>query len=442
VKFTPRFYILTVVFLAAVAVALWRYMVAPNVTNTSVAGPVRYTPIPPGLDNLCSTSDAAMVADRGLDDGAITFARANGYYTWCIPEYDDDQRFSLSRGDSAKYGPIAHVLAFPGLDSLSMPDQFNGQYIQVAIVDVEGRISDDLPAPYRDLGLTGLDCLYLQHYNKFGGLEQWFTALMVPADKNSICPPTPTASNHQTALDVRPDPSYSSNATDYPPTTRFIEGDKDQTLIGVKCGNLWCVVGPPGFGPVPQSAHANPSSIANSIPQNTQGNIKGWFDDQVLGIPDGSGKFGIRPKVRASAVPDAALGSLKVADFMVTTSDTESYKVVGRTYFPDKIPSDSKYVTHFGFSQGTNVVALRAELRPGKGLNPKLDTLWFAQVTDAQGHVTSDIATHRTDHRIVDAAGNVTLPNIPATMRWRWFDSDEDLWVECDVGCCLVGKGQ
>ena len=72
-------------------------------------------------------------------------------------------------------------------------------------------------------------------------------------------------------------------------------------------------------------------------------------------------------------------------------------------------------------------------------LNPKPDTVWFAQVTDANGRVTNDIPTRRTDHRKFDQAGNLVLPSIPATMRWRWFDSDEDLWVECDLGCCLAG---
>src|SRR5262249_28869418 len=148
----------------------------------------------------------------------------------------------------------------------------------------------------------------------------------------------PQASPAKTVLAVTADAPYSNSYVDYPPTTRFIEGTGGRTLIGVRCATSWCVVGPPGFGDIPASAHAN----ATGIPPKAQSVVKGWFDDQVLGIPDGSGKFGIHRKVRASAIPDAALGSLKVADFM-TPVGRETYKVVGRTYFPDPIPTDSKY---------------------------------------------------------------------------------------------------
>jgi hypothetical protein len=408
-------------------------MNAPNSINTSVALPSHFILPPAALDTLCSVSDTAMVRERGLDTGAVSFARVNGYFNWCVPEYDDDQRFHDGQQNSADYGSIAHVLAIPSLDSLKTTGQFDGQYIQVAIVDVEAPVTADLP-PYHDLGLTAHNCLYLQHHTKFAGLKASFTALMVPADKNLLCPTTPQAAATKTELQVKVERPYSSSDADYPPTTRFIEGAGGRTLIGVKCATYWCVVGPPGFGDVPASAHAN----ATGIPPKAQANVKGWFDDQVLGVPDGNGKFGIHRKIRASAIPDAGLGSLKVADFIVPIG-TQSYKVVGRTYFPDDPPKDSKYVTVFGFSKGLNVVAMRAEIHPVSTGNPKPETVWFAQVTDANGHVTNDIPTRRTDHHKFDQLGNLVLTSVPATMRWRWFDSDEDLWVECDVGCCLAG---
>jgi hypothetical protein len=258
--------------------------------------------------------------------------------------------------------------------------------------------------------------------------------VMLPADKNLVCPTSPQASATKTVLAVTAEPPYSNNYADYPPTTRFIEGTGGRTLIGVRCATSWCVVGPQGFGDIPGAAHA----AVTGIPPKAQSVVKGWFDDQILGLPDGTGKFGIHRKIRASAIPDPGLGSLKVADFMVPLG-AETYKVVGRTYFPGPLPPDSKYVKVYGFSQGLNVVALRAEFHPVSSANPKPETVWFAQVTDANGNVRNDIPTRRTDHRKMDAAGNLVLASIPATMRWRWFDSDEDLWIECDIGCCLAG---
>jgi hypothetical protein len=434
-QFTLKTIVPRAVLVAVTILGAREYVVAPNAIDASVEPPPHFLPLPAALDTLCSAVDTTMVRERGLDTGAVAFARANGYFNWCVPEYDDDQRFHDGLANSAEYGSIAHVLAVPGLEALRTTSQFNGQFIQVAIVDVEAPVSGDL-APYHDLGLTEHNCLYLQHRTKFGGLWQEWMALMVPPDKSLVCPATPQASPIQTELEVTVEPPYANAGSDadYPPTTRFIEGTGGLTLIGVKCAVAWCVIGPRGFAGVPLSAHAS----ASGMPSKAQGFVKGWFDDQVLGVPDGSGKFGIHRRIRASAVPDAALGSLKVADFIVPVG-TQSYKVVGRTYFPDSVPSDSKYVKTFGFSEGVNVVALRAEFHPVSTLNPKPDTVWFAQVTDAKGHVTNDIPTRRTDHRKFDQAGNLVLASIPATMRWRWFDADEDLWFECDLGCCLAG---
>jgi hypothetical protein len=418
---------------AAIA-ATWQYATSPNTVSTTAAVPTHFVPLPLGADSLCALTDTAMVRERGLDPSAVTFARANGYYAWCIPEYDDDQRLHDGNANSEDYGSIAHVMATPELDALKLTSQFDGQYLQVAIIAVEPPVTSDL-SPYQHLGLTTAhNCLYLQHYSKFFNAWQGWTALIVPPDNNLVCPASPEASATKTVLDVTAEPPYSGNYTDYPPTTRFIEGTGGRTLIGVRCAAAWCVVGPQGFGDIPAAAHAN----ATGIPAKAQSVVKGWFDDQTLGLPDGTGKFGIHRKIRASAIPDAGLGSLKVADFMVPMG-TETYKVVGQTFFPGPLPPDSKYVTVYGFSQGVNVVALRAEFHTASPSNPKADTVWFAQVTDANGHVKNDILTRRTDHRKVDPQGNLVLASIPATMRWRWFDSDEDLWVECDLGCCLVG---
>jgi hypothetical protein len=370
-----------------------------------------------------------MAQDVGLDGNAVNFVMANGYYGWCIPEYNDDQRLSDGNGGN-EYGPVAHVLAAPWLDTL----QLNGSFRQVAIIDVDVD-TRPTPTPYTDLRLGQFNCLYL----RLTSAAPSFDALIVPPI-GLICPSTPTPNPAGPPLVVVVDDAFSNDLNDYPPTTRFIEGRQGRTLIGVRCGNRWCAVGPhsavelqpggPG-GPLPPSAHEGQRGF-----NYAQARVKGWFDDQVLGAPDGSPKYKIHRQVRASAIPDTSLHTLTVQSFIVAPG-SQVYQLVGRTYFPQAPDTLSKYVTTFGFSQGTNIVKARAEIHTNP-LTTKPDTLWFAQVINANGHVTSDIKTRRMDHsKFFGTAYGYHRP--PSTMRFRWFDNDEDLWFECDVGCCLAG---
>ena len=380
-------------------------------------------------DSLCNPDDAMMTNARGLDTGSVNFARRNGYYTWCIPEFDDDQRLSDAQPGSTDYGSIAHVLAKPELATYTDPSQFNGKYVQVGIISLEPPLTLTFK-PYSDLGLTGQSCMYLQHHIKrvlWVFRYSWYSAVIVPVAKWGICPDVPDPSLSR-PLDVATEGSAWTNQADYPATSRFIEAADGRTLIGIKCANTMCVVGPKGFGHAPESAHA--AMTGWNYPQ---AQIKGWFDDQVLGTP-GTGTYGIHRRIRASAIPDPALGTYQVSDFELPPGQ---YKTVGKTYFPEEPPADSKYVTRYGFSKDTNIVALRAVVRV-----PQKDTLWFARITNAHGTVTDSIPTHRTDHsKFLALAGAQFgyMLTIPATMRWRWYDTDEDLWAECSTGCCLVG---
>ncbi len=167
-----------------------------------------------------------------------------------------------------------------------------------------------------------------------------------------------------------------------------------------------------------------------------QATVKGWFDDQVLGIPDASGKYHIHRQMRAAAIPDPNLGNLTMDNFINPTGP-DKYQTVGLDDFPDAVPRSSKYFQVFGFSQGINFVAMRAEVH---ALSPaKTDTVWFTRVINANGDTTVNIPTRRMDHSQYFSSVYGDRVKIPATMRWRWSDKDEDLWVECVGGCCLAG---
>ena len=417
---TARF-LLAIGVLAIVAIGAYRYITSPNLVNQTATLPISYLPLTAAADSLCPDSDTTMVSMRGLDAGAIHFARVNGYFNWCVPEYDDDQAFADGKPASAAYGSVAHVIASPTLGQLVRAEQFDGQYIQVALIDVEEPVTQDL-VPYSSLGLKAYNCMYLQHHSKVLGLIQKYSAVIVPADQDLTCPVRPQEAASQ-PLEVTVDRDYSANLTDYPATTRFVEGERGRTLIGVRCGIHWCVVAPRGFGKIPPSAHNNVPALKVAA----QGNVKGWFDDQVVGEP---ATAGITRKYRASAIPDVKLGSLKVADFI----STGGYVVVGKVWFQDEPARDSKYATVYGFSKDTNIVALKAVNDPGGKLE------WLAEVTNARQEKKSGIPTHRTDHSQYFLSPSNTLGGLPpAVLRFRWNAKDEDLWIECDAGCCLVG---
>ncbi len=385
------------------------------------------SPNPPGGSaqaSLCDASDTAMMADRGLSTDVVSFAQTNGYFGWCVPEFDDDQRFRDPK-TADDYGPVAHVIATPALYDLASPTQFDAKFVQVAIVEVDPESPPDMPASYQLLGLSRYNCVYLHRANTSpNGFE---AAIIPPVGAPPKCPATPTASVAR--LSVKIDTPVSDDPDDYPPVTRFIEGEGGITLIGVRCGNRWCVIGPKDFGAIPPSAHASIAALTTT----KQGQVKGWFDDQVLGIPDAHPKHNIHRRIRASAIPDPNLGNLRVQDFIAT-----SFKVVGKVYLERQPDADSKYAAVFHFSRDTNTVIMRAEIKPG-GPGVKDDTTWIARVIDHAGNVSPDIKTRRTDHRKWFTAAYGSRAKMPATMRWRWDDKDEDLWAECDMGCCRVG---
>ena len=365
------------------------------------------------LVKACLSSSANE--ERRLDSATINFARANGYNGWCIPEYDDDQRWQDGAGGN-EYGSVAHVFAAPYLNLLTSHTNFDAAYVNVAILDVDPPYDPTTLPPYHELNLQEHNCIYLKHHDEV--VKHYFTALIVPPNSSNLCPtdpPEPPGGPLDVAME-----NNGSNFNDYPPVTRFIEGNGNRTWIGVKCTDRQCIIGKKSnLGSIPPTAQ---SGIA-ALESPPQGRVKGWFDDQVLGVPDGTPQFNIHRRIRASLIPDTLLASLHV-----TPHFTAGYQLVGFAYFKDD-PKGTKYETTFGFTKGTNTVWLRAVITPKPS---GADTTWYAQVKDQSGTVTkTDLATKRMDH-------HQFVTSVPATARWRWADGDEDLWFECDVGCCLI----
>ena len=214
-----------VVVLAAAAGCTW--------IRDRISGPPPVSAPKPDLrDSLCDPNDPKLAADCGYNAEAVNFAHANGYYGWCIPEYDDDQRLSDGNLSGKDYGPVAHVLAPPWLDTL----QFNTTFRQVAILQVDSDPGFSGPfAPYDQLGLGHLNCIYLRHP---ASGDTSFQALIIPPDPTSqVCPVAPTGGSvaptggSVTPLAVAMEQPAGVDSASYPPTTRFVETGDGRTLI-------------------------------------------------------------------------------------------------------------------------------------------------------------------------------------------------------------------
>lgn len=375
---------------------------------------------------LLSATDRARVCatsphpGREVPDSA--FDARSGYFDWCIPEYHDEQRLYSGNPGPGDYGPIAYSFAWPELSLLVDHAQFDDHYVNVGVIDLD-TVLDVMPKPYQDLGLKDWhNCLYLQHHDPLFK-KSWFSAVMASLPKTALKCPDAAALTNVTNLDVTIE-TYSDNYSDYPPVTRFVESGGSNTFIGIQCTNRWCVVGPRRMGAVPAMTH---NAVA-ALKANVRGVVKGWFDDQKLGMPDGTGPYGIHRALYASVVPDPNLGNLHIDDFL------RGYQPVAKAYFPVAPPRASKYYVTFGLDAGTNTIELKATTRQ-KPSAPTgvLDTLWWARVTTEAGVPKPDIPANRVDHS--KWLGKVRPA---ATARFRWFDTDEDVWVQCDIGCCLI----
>ena len=358
-------------------------------------------------------------------DTLVDMLEANGYCHYFIPEYHDEQRLSDGGTD---YGHLAYVFAAPRVQTIADHGAFDDAWVNVAIIDVARNrppFGNTLAATYTALNLTlQQNCLYIRHRHTAGS-AQWEAV---------IGPPRTTASNVRLCNGgvgrripvAREEPS--PNPAHYIGAARFVEGaSQRRPMIGVRCGNGFCVAGARSTNDIPTHAHAS-----LTLPPNPQWHIKPWFDDQVVGVV-GPGGFGIHPGLRASVVPDTALASRTVTQFRSAWIPVATVFIPGNL----RLPLPPKYGFHirpegdttgFGFTAGLNRIEMRAITIGGV-------EHWKARILNSTFPNGFIRVVKRADHLSwVQATG---IP-VPATARFRWLDNDETIWVACDAGCCRV----
>lgn len=330
-----------------------------------------------------------------------------GLMMWSIPEYHDEQRFLA---DPTTFGPIVNIFASPYLGGFQYPWQLEEQGprgMVVAVVYVDASPGTALPVVYRRLQLApGMNCIWLaQDPGAPSGTWIAFASHVVSVTE----PCRDTDPRRPLAVVVRRGHPFTHPA-DYPPVARFTEGQSGQPLLGVRCFDAWCDIGPrqpdgrPAF--TPRATIAGQTSRPALIP--------GWHDEQILAYKDAAGI--LRPSgLRATLIPEMDLDQKSEASFQGT------WVLVAKIHIEGD-PAGGKYAT-WGLRTGWNHFWLRKDAAK-----------WRAQVTDANGNFAKEWR-HVDRHLHHDAA-------VPGTARFRWTSYDDGIWVPCGQACCRSDDAQ
>ncbi|MFI5227749.1 MAG: hypothetical protein ACHQWU_01695 [Gemmatimonadales bacterium] len=335
----------------------------------------------------------------------LAFANTHHWCTVEVYEYQDAQRFVRP---GFTYGPIAEVVASPYLREYATASAFDGHRRNVAILFLE-HSGGSIDGPYTSLGLRpGLNCVYLERQ-----AGNWMGRIAPP--KGNDCDPADATVAATPALPTIADVVAGA----VPPTTRFVQRADQATMIGVQCGTAWCIIGASSLADVPTPVHTTAG-----LPPGFEPQVKGWFDEQELGLPGAAGVPPIQPArggtptspgapIFASVIPVPGLADSTLGQF------ADHFVKVGAVFMPDSV---EKYATRFGFLSGWSTIELSGQ---------RGDARWYARITDSK---------HGVHYRFV-SRHPATIGAVPGTARWAWNDNDEWVWVACDIGCCLIEPG-
>ncbi len=358
---------------------------------------------PPHDQHDTAKSNAAWRADSTRRDSVIAKTAAEmrrlAEMHMSIPEYHDEQRLRIS---ATAFGPVVNVFASPFLGDFTSLWQIQeqgarGMLVAFVVVDTTEGMGFPITFPsYNQLALRGgMNCLWLSHQ-----AGAWVGEIS-HAQPGKAC----SHADARRTLRVRRQQAFGLiSHADYPPVARITETTDGRALLGVKCLNAWCDLGP-NTAWTPKT----PSTRGTS----KQARVKGWHDEQWLAEPGAGGI--LRPSAFASVVPVPGIEEQPESWFNNTWRHVATIKFDRAVSGP--LPTGSKY-----FQWGLRDTLNRVELR-------KTPTgAWQARVTPA-AFGTAKIWPNvgRIPHQ--DA-------RLPGTARWRWTTLDDGFWVACGMACC------
>jgi hypothetical protein len=333
-----------------------------------------------------------------------------------VPEYHDCQRFVNDKGDA--FGSLIAIFASFRLDSVSDPS--GGPYPADQVVT--GRSDAQAAATilnydslYHPLRIEkGISCLYLFTTNGV------WNARIVSVPVDSLCKHSMSANNGGSSLAVSVSPD--SPGEKIPEVARW---DWDEVnhehYIGIRCGTHWCEV----YNPSRPALSSSPRYAGSPLVR-----VKGWYDQQDLAVTKvGAGGVLVPGGIRGTIFPVGDLERNRLQDFDST------WKQVALVSLEDDSPP---YHDKLNLIKGpaplghSEVWLCRGDWKacglPSTGAANKCANTadpWWAKI----------VSGPETRYRCVIRRTHPGVP-IPGAVRWRWQNTDEDMWIRCPTGCC------
>lgn len=254
----------------------------------------------------------------------------------------------------------------------------------------------------------------------------------------------------------------------YPPVARWDWGTENRQIMGVGCGDAWCIVGEAAasgaFSPPPGYV----LGAGASAPERRVVEVKGWHDEQVLAAPDPGDPEKLRPSAfRGTVIPHPDLASQepcsngtrsrwcrdgtrgwRVAAYLAMTDLSGGGDPAAVAYYATALgiaptPAGTLNTVNnlntlnemsycFGTRNECPGVPFWRAVRCIGLFDAIFARAWWSMVTRPSGGEPTYFCVVRRTHEGVDDP-HVT---VPATARWRWILRDDTVWTECVQGCC------
>lgn len=374
-----------------------------------------------------------------------------------VPEFNDCQRLLVDEGQA--FGPM--VAVFASVDLFRHDSRYDTSSVTPPDTAIAAGLILNLDLEiYGPLRIRpGFSCLYLWPDTGTLASRPWHATIMWVDTAQSRCAaPMAVESLPPSNLVVHRWPSQDPAAA-FPPVARWDWSPQSrQHSIVIACGRAFCEIGAPGF--VPRQPYR---SVAGPGPWEMR--HKGWYDDQLLAVPDGQG--GLRPSdVRGIVFPIG--GSVQISSLerramnpnVIARWDTVAFISIDREspYYKrmlnlNPVAGDASFeaMNMLSFCKGTRstcgvpappTAAQLASLAPNaprlapmEGCDQGSESVIWVRITPAGSAPGGEDDMYRCVKR---TGHDFQSPEIPATARWRWMISDETVWRECTKGCCQI----
>ena len=321
-------------------------------------------------------------------------------------EVYDCQRLVMSIGAEGEFGPLAAV--FPMDSTLGLArSAFVSPRPAATVYSWGTGLStgqSDYVEGYPDLEIgVGVHCLWLR--NQTDTDTGWSGAIVAGSPCGGAATP-PSDSVFQLAVIERSYPE--TGPADYPKTARW-EWDlnTNKQFIGIKCADAWCGVLASGADALRTRPLVGGRDLARE-------SVPGWSDAQYLAVFD-SAEGRARPGPWASLVSYSDLQA---------ESPPWAEGLMGARIRVYGSPRDT----------GRELFAERFYLQPEEGFARGDLILRFPGFYDEAWYQQGPMRRRQAK----DMQYTPTPPHQVGSVRWRWQESGETIWIFCPSGSCHV----